>query len=70
MQLGMTDTDFKKRSALKSVWPSIKLLICRFHLLQAWRKHLNKELVAGKAKSAADGMRNNTRTFLRQLERM
>lgn len=34
--VAMTDSDTKERSALASVWPSVILLLCRFHLLQCW----------------------------------
>ncbi|BGP50138.1 hypothetical protein JCM10450v2_006049 [Rhodotorula kratochvilovae] len=34
-RLATTDTDFKERLALRSVWSSIHLRICRFHFLKA-----------------------------------
>ncbi|KAJ7626694.1 hypothetical protein B0H17DRAFT_963315, partial [Mycena rosella] len=43
----ITDTDLKERGALFSVFPSIWLLICRFHLRQSWKNHRNK-LLKGK----------------------
>lgn len=32
----MTDTDTKERSALITIWPTIILLLCKFHLRQCW----------------------------------
>lgn len=32
----MTDTDFKERGALATVWAYILLLLCRFHIRQCW----------------------------------
>ncbi|KAJ6573241.1 hypothetical protein B0H10DRAFT_2349038 [Mycena sp. CBHHK59/15] len=43
----ITDTDLKERGALIAIWVDIWLLICRFHLRQAWRNHRNK-LLKGK----------------------
>ncbi|KAI0077030.1 hypothetical protein K474DRAFT_1555911, partial [Panus rudis PR-1116 ss-1] len=34
--VGMTDTDLKERGALVLVWPSILLLLCKFHVRQCW----------------------------------
>jgi hypothetical protein len=42
--VAITDTDFKERRALLSVFPRIILLICKFHLRQSWRNHRNKVL--------------------------
>ena len=42
--IGMTDHDEALRNSLKSVWPSITLLLCIFHILQAvWRYLFSKE---------------------------
>ncbi|KAF8707390.1 hypothetical protein RHS03_04322, partial [Rhizoctonia solani] len=40
--VAITDTDFKERGALLNVFPNIRLLICRFHLRQAWTNHQRK----------------------------
>ncbi|KZT20536.1 hypothetical protein NEOLEDRAFT_1075528, partial [Neolentinus lepideus HHB14362 ss-1] len=34
--VAITDTDVKERGALLQVWPSIWLLLCRFHIRQCW----------------------------------
>jgi hypothetical protein len=48
--VAITDTDLKERAALLEVFPSITLLLCKFHLRQSWRNHRNKVL---KGKSPA-----------------
>jgi hypothetical protein len=43
----ITDCDFRERAALHKVWPSIQLLLCKFHLRQCWtnkRKQVLKGL--------------------------
>ncbi|KAG8755470.1 hypothetical protein FRC11_006006, partial [Ceratobasidium sp. 423] len=40
--VAIKDTDFKERGALLDVFPDIRLLICRFHLHQAWTNHRRK----------------------------
>ncbi|KAJ7610601.1 hypothetical protein DFH06DRAFT_1016591 [Mycena polygramma] len=49
----ITDTDLKERGALFAVFPSIWLLICRFHLRQCWKNHRNK-LLKGKGRLKID----------------
>ena len=39
--VAITDTDLAERAALLHVFPSIWLLICRFHLRQSWKNHRN-----------------------------
>lgn len=44
-KVAITDTDTKERGALSKVWPSIWLLLCKFHVRQCWtnkRKSLLK----------------------------
>ncbi|KAL0060694.1 hypothetical protein AAF712_012517 [Marasmius tenuissimus] len=43
----ITDTDTKERGALLCVWPSIILLLCKFHVRQCWTNH-RKALGSGK----------------------
>ncbi|KAJ8078160.1 hypothetical protein PM082_000366 [Marasmius tenuissimus] len=43
----ITDTDTKERGALLRVWPSIILLLCKFHVRQCWTNH-RKALGSGK----------------------
>lgn len=38
----MTDDSAAERSALKQVWPSSRLLLCTFHVLQKERGWLHK----------------------------
>ncbi|GAA5860424.1 hypothetical protein JCM8547_000300 [Rhodosporidiobolus lusitaniae] len=45
-KLATTDTDVKGRTALGSVFPGIRLRICRFHLRQAW-KNKRSQCVGG-----------------------
>ena len=39
-----TDNDPRERSALTTHWPDISLLLCIFHIWQAWRNKLNRSL--------------------------
>lgn len=45
----MTDTDAKERGALLLVWPTILLLLCRFHVRQCWTNH-RKQVFMGSLK--------------------
>ena len=45
--VAITDTDTKERGALQDVWPTIWLLLCRFHLRQCWTNR-RKKLIPGK----------------------
>lgn len=40
----ITDTDTRERTALSTVWPGIKLLLCKFHVRQCWTNRRNKTL--------------------------
>jgi MULE transposase domain len=42
--IAITDTDAKERGALISTWPSIILLLCKFHLWQCWTNKRNTTL--------------------------
>ncbi|PBK84305.1 hypothetical protein ARMGADRAFT_1037233 [Armillaria gallica] len=44
IRVGNTDNDVCERKALTENWPSIFLLLCIFHVWQAWRNGLNKNL--------------------------
>jgi len=35
-KVAITDMDTKERGALIAVWPDIYLLLCHFHVCQAW----------------------------------
>ncbi|KAL0568641.1 hypothetical protein V5O48_013338 [Marasmius crinis-equi] len=43
----ITDTDMKEQGALLSVWPSICLLLCKFHVKQCWVNNHKKRKLAG-----------------------
>lgn len=60
--VAITDTDLKERRALDLTYPSILLLICRFHIRQSWQNHRNKCL---RGNSAAH---STMRSRLRRLE--
>ena len=45
--VAITDTDTKERGALINTWPSITLLLCRFHLRQCWTNKRNLLLRSG-----------------------
>ena len=40
----LTDNDIRERKALSKVYPNAMLLLCRFHITQAWRNALNRKL--------------------------
>jgi hypothetical protein len=62
-EVALTDMDTRERSALASIWPGIFLLLCIFHVYQAWRNGLNRYL-----KPIPKGVaRKETRTRLGKL---
>jgi hypothetical protein len=44
ISVGNTDNDSRERTALTNTWPGIFLLLCIFHVWQAWRNGLNRFL--------------------------
>ncbi|KAJ3287842.1 hypothetical protein HDU76_007770 [Blyttiomyces sp. JEL0837] len=48
--VAMTDTDTKERAALLTVWPSLVLLLCWFHLTQCFKNMMTKLLGRGGGK--------------------
>ena len=42
IRVGITDNDIRERNALSTIWPNIHLLLCMFHVWQAWRNRLNR----------------------------
>jgi hypothetical protein len=42
--IGNTDNDPRERTSLSKHWPGILLLLCMFHIWQAWRNMLNRRL--------------------------
>ncbi|KAI0687305.1 hypothetical protein C8Q76DRAFT_698787 [Earliella scabrosa] len=51
-RLGITDNDIRERHALATIWPGISLLLCMYHIWQAWRLALTRSL-AGTPKGNA-----------------
>lgn len=62
--VSITDTDLKERNALLEVFPKIWLLLCKFHLRQAWKNHRSQLL---KTNSPATGI-GEVRIRLSRLE--
>lgn len=62
--VAITDTDIKERNALLEVFPNIWLLLCKFHVRQAWKNHRNQSL---KTNSPATGV-GEVRVRLSRLE--
>jgi len=46
-RVAITDTDTKERGALFSVWPTIWLLLCKFHTRQCWSNRRKAVLKLG-----------------------
>ncbi|KAK1235183.1 hypothetical protein PQX77_001598 [Marasmius sp. AFHP31] len=63
----ITDTDTKERGALLLVWPSIYLLLCKFHVRQCWLNNRKKALGSGDA-SKPNFWKDHVRDQLRGLE--
>ncbi|KAI8974268.1 hypothetical protein BD414DRAFT_517646 [Trametes punicea] len=61
-RVAITDTDLKERGALLRVFPAIWLLICKFHLRQAWRNHRTRVL------KGTTALHTDLRARLQQLE--
>ncbi|KAJ7750580.1 hypothetical protein B0H16DRAFT_1842673 [Mycena metata] len=51
VMVGSTDNDPRERSGLNKTWSLILLLLCIFHVWQAWRNGLIKHVVYPKEKS-------------------
>ena len=67
--VAITDTDTKERGALQDVWPSIWLLLCKFHVRQCWtnrRKAL--KLVSSKGGSGEIFWNHHVHSRLQNLE--
>lgn len=50
--VAITDTDTKERAALLQTWPSVILLLCRFHIRQCWTNKRRALLRDGQASSS------------------
>jgi hypothetical protein len=44
ISVGNTDNDTRERASLSSNWPDVFLVLCMFHIWQAWRNMLNRRL--------------------------
>jgi len=62
--VAITDTDTKERGALIKTWPTIKLLLCKYHLRQCWTN--KREALLGKG--AVDFFKSHVENRLRSLE--
>ncbi|KZS86492.1 hypothetical protein SISNIDRAFT_420811, partial [Sistotremastrum niveocremeum HHB9708] len=40
----ITDTNTRERGALLDIWPSVTLLLCKFHVRQAWKNQRNQQM--------------------------
>ncbi|KAH9890585.1 hypothetical protein C8Q73DRAFT_626947, partial [Cubamyces lactineus] len=61
--VAMTDTDAKERGALLTIWPSIHLLLCRFHVRQCWTNRRVQVL-----KLVDEGWRARIEALMKALE--
>ncbi|KAI0764222.1 hypothetical protein BD413DRAFT_433493, partial [Trametes elegans] len=61
--VAITDTDAKERGALLRAWPSLLLLLCRFHVRQCWTNQRTKSL-----KGLTSPSRERVEQELRALE--
>jgi len=59
LYVGITDTDTKERGALLRVWPTILLLLCKFHLRQCWTNHRKTFMRCGSTAFWKDHVQNN-----------
>lgn len=44
----VTDSDLKERNAILAHWPSTRIILCVFHLRQAWRNFRSRHVSGGK----------------------
>lgn len=65
--IGMTDNDPREHHALRSVWPEIFLMLCLFHMSQAWRNGLNTHLRVVPKGDARKQVRARIGKLLRRL---
>lgn len=61
----ITDTDLKERGALLRTWPTVMLLLCKFHVRQCWA---NQRKVLIKSTKTSDFHWQQIQLRLRQLE--
>ncbi|KAJ3515621.1 hypothetical protein NMY22_g14404 [Coprinellus aureogranulatus] len=66
ISVGNTDNDARERAALSHHFPDALLLLCSFHMMQAWRNNLVKAL-AGVSKNDRPEIRTRIGKMLRTL---
>ncbi len=64
----MTDTDMKERGALLNIWPTILLLLCKFHLRQCWTNKRNSVLSYKASNSPESYAKTYVENRLKNLE--
>ncbi|EPQ56931.1 hypothetical protein GLOTRDRAFT_127317 [Gloeophyllum trabeum ATCC 11539] len=62
--VAITNTDVKERGALLRVWPSIWLLLCKFHVRQCWTNRRDQLLRGGRGEM----LKSHVRGWLLNLE--
>ena len=67
LRVGMTDNDTREGFALSEIWPESTLLLCMFHVWQAWRNGLNCYLSCILKGDARQEIRTRFGRFLMQL---
>ncbi|KAF8907632.1 hypothetical protein CPB84DRAFT_1813487 [Gymnopilus junonius] len=67
IRIGTTDNDTRERFGLTKNWPAIFLLLCIFHIWQAWRNALNKQLSSIPKEDGCQMVRRQIGKFLMQL---
>ena len=67
LRVGMTDNDTRERFALTQIWPNSLLLLCVFHIWQAWRNGMNHYLSCIPKGEARQEVRGQLGQFLMRL---
>lgn len=67
--VGLTDNDPREHRALEAQWPAIFLMLCLFHISQAWRNALNNHLRVIPKGDPRKTVRKRLGKLLRQLLR-
>ena len=66
--VAITDTDTKERGALQDVWPSIWLLLCKFHVRQCWTNRRKTLKLASSKGSGEQFWNHHVHSRLQNLE--
>ena len=67
LHVGMTDNDTRKRFVLTQIWPNSLLLLCMFHVWQAWQNGMNRYLSCIPKGEARQEVRGQLGQFLMRL---